>query len=104
MRLVCFGKSAYAAIIETDELDWRPNLSVPVYAVDVPEYVRLKALEVLNDLDLQMGIFDLKETPQGEWVWLEVNPQGQFLFLEPLTKLPLTAIFADFLLKGMDIA
>lgn len=28
-----------------------------------------------------MGIFDLKLPTTGEPVWLELNPQGQFLFL-----------------------
>jgi hypothetical protein len=45
-----------------------------------------------------MGIVDLKLTPKGEVVWLEVNPQGQFLFLQPLTKMSLDQYFADYLL------
>ncbi|MFE6052518.1 hypothetical protein ACFQ6N_17330 [Kitasatospora sp. NPDC056446] len=45
---------------------------------------------------------DLKLTPEGQPVWLEVNPQGQFLFLEPLTGMPLTEHFADFLLAAAD--
>jgi hypothetical protein len=36
---------------------------------------------VLDCLGLEMGNIDLKESPSGEIVWLEVNPQGQFLFL-----------------------
>jgi hypothetical protein len=43
-----------------------------------------------------MGIVDLKVTPSGEAVWLEVNPQGQFLFLEGLTGEPLTEHFAEY--------
>jgi hypothetical protein len=48
-----------------------------------------------------MGIVDLKETPDGELVWLEVNPQGQFLFLESLTGQPLASYFADYLLSSI---
>ena len=33
----------------------------------------------------------------GRPVWLELNPQGQFLFVQGLTGLDLTAGFADFL-------
>lgn len=99
MRLACFGHHAFAAAIESSELDWRPNLDVPVYAYDVPPDIRDKAIHVLRLLGLEMGIFDLKESPNGEWVWLEVNPQGQFLFLEPLTKLPLAEYFTDYLIE-----
>ena len=45
-----------------------------------------------------MGIIDLKETPAGELIWLEVNPQGQFLFLEALSDLKIGDIFAEYLL------
>jgi hypothetical protein len=54
---------------------------------------------VLDVLGLEMGIVDIKETPDGEFVWLEVNPQGQFLFLEGLTGEPLTDYFTDYLIN-----
>jgi hypothetical protein len=44
-----------------------------------------------------MGIFDLKLDADGLPTWLEVNPQGQFLFLEALCDLPLSAAMARFL-------
>ena len=41
----------------------------------------------------------------GTPVWLEINPQGQFLFLEGMCgELPLTRIFADFLLREAERA
>ena len=51
----------------------------------------------LELLDLRMGVVDLKLDPDGRPVWLELNPQGQFLFVQGLTGLDLTAGFADFL-------
>ncbi|HEY6683924.1 MAG TPA: hypothetical protein VI030_13160 [Propionibacteriaceae bacterium] len=53
--------------------------------------------DVLERLGLRMGVADLKITPAGDPVWLELNPQGQFLFLEGLTGLDLTGAFSDFL-------
>jgi len=100
IRLNCFGDKMYAALIRTDDLDWRPNLDVPIYKWPVPESLASRVRQVLACLNLRMGIIDLKLTPEGEEVWLEVNPQGQFLFLEPLTGEPLTEHFADFLLTS----
>lgn len=97
IRLNCFGSSSYAALIVTDDLDWRPNLNVPISTWRVPDSLHTQIRAVLDDLGLQMGILDLKETPAGEIVWLEVNPQGQFLFLEGLTGEPLTEHFAEYL-------
>ena len=98
IRLNCFGDHSYAAVIESLELDWRPNLNVPVKAWDVPGALHKKVRGVLDSLGLEMGVIDIKQTEEGEFVWLEVNPQGQFLFLEPLTGLPLSEIFAGYLL------
>jgi hypothetical protein len=50
-------------------------------------------------LNLRMGIFDLKVSDDGP-VWLEVNPQGQFLFLEGITGVDLTTLFAKFLAES----
>ena len=98
IRLNCFGDRSYAACIESTEVDWRPNLDVRMSPWSVSDSVHAKVRDVLDELGLAMGVIDIKETPEGELVWLEVNPQGQFLFLEPLTGLELTNHFADFLL------
>ena len=98
IRLNCFGDESFAATIETSELDWRPNLNVPIERWEVPKSLHQQVRAVLDRLGLAMGIIDLKQTPEGEFVWLEVNPQGQFLFLEPLAKIPLTEHFADYLI------
>ncbi|MEU4497861.1 hypothetical protein AB0F96_31655 [Streptomyces sp. NPDC023998] len=99
IRLNCFGEQMYAALIETDALDWRPNLNVAMAKWNVPEDVAQRVTAVLRQLGLRMGIVDLKLTPDGEPVWLEVNPQGQFLFLEPLLDEPMADHFVDFLLS-----
>lgn len=96
IRLNCFGSESYASLIETEDLDWRPNLAVPISRWSIPDTLHNDVRNVLDVLGLDMGIIDLKQTPDGEFVWLEVNPQGQFLFLEGLTKEPLTEHFAKY--------
>jgi len=100
IRLNCFGDSSFAAVIESADLDWRPNLNVPIKTWTVPAELHTRVRRVLDQLGLAMGIIDLKITPQGEFVWFEVNPQGQFLFLEGLTRVPLSDYFADYLLAN----
>jgi len=46
-----------------------------------------------------MGIFDVKLTDEDEPVFLEVNFQGQFLFIEGLCGIPLADRFAAFLVE-----
>lgn len=53
----------------------RPNRNVP-YQLPAELEDQLRAL--MRELQLQSGSFDLIYTPQGRYVFLEVNPIGQF--------------------------
>lgn len=98
IRACCFGESVYAAMVESSDLDWRNNLNVPVTPLHLSAELKSKLLGVLSALGIKMGIFDLKFFGDSdEPVWLEVNPQGQFLFLEGLCGLPLIKGFSEFL-------
>lgn len=99
IRLHCFGQSSHAAVMETPHVDSRIDLNAPIDVWPVPAEVHRLIRRVLDELCLEMGIVDLKETPDGELVWLEVNPQGQFLFLEALSDLKIGDIFVEYLLE-----
>lgn len=97
IRALCCGDHVYAAEIDSPELDWRVNLDVPVRSFDVDAVTARRLAAMLRLLGLRMGIFDLKLDPSGEPVFLELNPQGQFLFVEGLTGMDLTGEFGAFL-------
>jgi len=99
VRAHCFGPDVHAALIESEAVDWRANLDVPVRPIELPEEARARLQRVLGLLGLRMGVVDLKLTDEGELVWLEINPQGQFLFVEGLCGLQLTAAFSEFLTR-----
>jgi hypothetical protein len=52
------------------------------------------------DLGLVYGAFDFVIGPDGTWIFLEVNPGGQFRFVEYRAGVPLTAALADLLARG----
>ncbi len=97
IRALCCVDQVHAAAIDSAELDWRGNLDVPTTPVTIDHVTRGRLAEVLRLLDLRMGVFDLKVEPCGELVFLELNPQGQFLFVEGLTGMDLIGAFAAFL-------
>lgn len=66
---------------EKTQLDYRnynrekPNRNVPYI---LPEEIKIKLQLLMDKLDLDSGSIDMIVTPEGEYVFLEVNPTGQF--------------------------
>lgn len=104
VRAQCFGDSVYSVTLKSGALDWRPDLNIPFEVVDLEEEVKRRLRRVLKLLGLRMGIIDLKFAPDAELVWFEINPQGQFLFVQGLTDVDLASAFADFLYKEATAA
>ena len=97
IRATCFGREVHAIRITSQILDWRRDLSVLFESISLNHKLKLKLLGLLGDLELKMGVMDLKLRPDGTPVWLELNTQGQFLFAEALSGHDLTSPFAHFL-------
>jgi hypothetical protein len=97
IRANCFGRDVHSILIESDVLDWRRDLSVPFSPIDLGPSVDRTLTTLIDMLGLRMGIMDLMIDRAGDLVWLELNPQGQFLFGEALSGRDLTGPFVDFL-------
>jgi hypothetical protein len=81
LRVCCFGETVCAALLHSDRVDWRYPLDCDAEPYVLDSVTRSRLRDVMGRLMLRMGIFDLKLGPDGEPIWFEVNPQGQFLFL-----------------------
>lgn len=60
-----------------------------------------RVLALMRRLGIVYGAVDLRRTPEGDEVFLEVNPAGEWLFVEDRTGQPITEAMVD-LLVGMD--
>jgi glutathione synthase/RimK-type ligase-like ATP-grasp enzyme len=97
LRISVVGERCDGALIEAEALDWRMDLNVPFSPYPLDSHLEQRLRATLRQLGLVMGIFDVKLTDDDEPVFLEVNPQGQFLFVEGLCGIPLADAVADFL-------
>lgn len=97
IRVHCFGNSVYTALIDSEDLDWRENLEVPFTIINLEKKLKNLIQSVVRALGLKMGIIDLKLGDDTTATWLEINPQGQFLFIEGLSGLELMSQFSKFL-------
>ncbi len=97
LRVNVFGERAFCFGWKTSEVDARVDFSQPPELVELDAKTDGHIKKVLAAFGLKMGIFDLKVRHDGRIVFLEVNPQGQFLFLEGMTGFPLMRSFCEFL-------
>jgi MvdD family ATP-grasp ribosomal peptide maturase len=70
--------------------DWRPY--------ELPRAVEEKILRLMDYFALNYGAVDLIVTPDGRHVFLEVNPVGEFFWLERHAGLPVSDGIADVLM------
>jgi glutathione synthase/RimK-type ligase-like ATP-grasp enzyme len=107
LRVTVIGDRVFAARIESQEdartaTDYR-DFSVEIrYAAErLPPEVERRCLELVHSYGLNYGAIDLIVTPGGEYVFLENNPAGQFLFIEELVpELDMTGALAACLVEG----
>jgi hypothetical protein len=81
-------------------LDWRArSVDLEVTPATLPAAVEHGVRDLMRRLGLVFGCLDFIVTPAGRHVFLEVNPMGQFLFLEHLCpEVRLLGPFCDFLI------
>jgi MvdD family ATP-grasp ribosomal peptide maturase len=71
--------------------DWRPY--------ELPREVEEKILRLMDYFVLNYGAIDIIVTPDGRHVFLEVNPVGEFFWLERRPGLPVSDAIADVLME-----
>jgi ATP-grasp ribosomal peptide maturase len=105
VRLTVVGDEFFAAEIhagsDASYVDWRNDYAALTYEVaDVPDRVRSGVTELMRRFGLVFGAMDFVITPAGEWRFLEINPNGQWGWIEVVTGLPISAALAELLLRG----
>lgn len=86
-------------VVKGAEVDWRivDVSKIPHEIVDIPVDLSSKIMEYLNCFNLKFGAFDFIENKKGEFIFLECNPNGQWLWIEHMTKAKISNAIADFL-------
>lgn len=104
VRLTVVGGELFAARIDAGSragrTDWRSDYGSLSYSpVETPGHVRRAVAGLMSGLRLAYGALDFVVTPDGRWVFLELNPNGQWGWIQLATGLPIAAAIADLLQK-----
>lgn len=94
------GDVVAAARIVTGQLDYRrdPNYIERIHKIDLPADAQRKTEAIFESLSLVCGSMDLRLTPEGELVFLEVNSAGSFLELQQALGIRISDMLADLLI------
>lgn len=103
LRVTVVGEELFTAAIYSQQseypVDFRMDMAnTRVEAGELPAEVSEQLLELMGRLGIVYGAIDLRRTPDGRHVFLEVNPAGQWLFVEQATGQPIARAVAQELL------
>jgi glutathione synthase/RimK-type ligase-like ATP-grasp enzyme len=105
VRITCFGDLPVAVRLKSQEIeaaqvDWRAvsPARLGVDRIEIPTDVRDACVRLLRSLDLAFGCIDMIVTPENNWVFLEINQMGQFLWVEEINPdVPMLDLFIQLL-------
>lgn len=107
IRATIVGDRVFAAAIhsQTDpaaSVDWRQttNADLPHSRIELPVVLLEQLRQLMASLGLVFGCIDLVKTPTGGYVFLEVNPSGQWLWLDDQLDLGISEAVADWLIAA----
>lgn len=102
LRVTIVGEKVFACAIHSQESertrdDWRrydfANVKHEIHIL--PKPIEEKLITLLRFWGLAYGACDLILTPDGEYVFLEINANGQWYWIEQLTGMPISKTIAE---------
>ena len=105
IRVTIIGDSIYAAAIHSQDVDsarvdWRRadvDLAHEVHVL--PDEIATACRRLMKALNLHFGAIDLVLTPTDQYHFLEINPNGQWLWLEDKLGFPISERIMEWLCK-----
>ncbi len=90
--------------VESARVDWRRSESdnLPHSRIDLPPQVAAGCIRLVQRLGLTFGAVDLVIDEKGEWYFLEINPTGQWAWLEDKLGFDISGSIADWLSQAIQ--
>jgi glutathione synthase/RimK-type ligase-like ATP-grasp enzyme len=108
LRVTIVGQEVFAAAIHSQQTSYNVDFRIDMTSARVEPYtlpsdVRDKLARLMSRLGLSYWAIDMRHTPDGRVVFLEINPAGQWLFIEDRTGQAITAALARLLASPVSM-
>lgn len=107
LRVTIIGDDVFVAAIHSQDnpltsIDWRNHeAQIPYEVASLPPDITTRCLELVKSYSLNFSAMDLILTPDDEYVFLENNPNGQFMFIQDkVPELKMTEALMACLIRG----
>lgn len=107
VRYTVVDKEHFCCIIDSQsssisKVDWRrydlPN--TPYFRSEPPKEIKKQVSEILERLGINFGALDFIIDKNDDWYFLEVNPMGQWLWIEDLTGMDISGAIVSWLTEN----
>jgi len=103
LRVTVVGEEVFAAAVYSQEdsetkIDWRKK-KLKFVKTTLPFEIAQLCVRIVKELSLVFGAIDLIKTPEGKYVFLEINPNGQWAWIETQTGQEISEAIINFLSK-----
>jgi glutathione synthase/RimK-type ligase-like ATP-grasp enzyme len=97
LRVTVVGDHVFAAEIHSQDavesrVDWRQGdvFDIEHRPHDLPNVVEDQCRQLVRGFGLEFGAIDIIKSPDGRYVFLELNPNGQYAWIEKMARLPIS--------------
>ncbi|MBD3282256.1 MAG: hypothetical protein GF387_01455, partial [Candidatus Portnoybacteria bacterium] len=110
LRITVVGDKVFPCKITSQEspreitkIDWRVYdfENVKFLPTELPTSISQKCIQLVKLLGLKYSAIDIIYEPDGQYRFLEINPNGLWLWIEELARLPITDAIADLLIRNL---
>lgn len=108
LRVTVVGNKVFATEIlsqenEDTKVDWRRGENVLIHRkVTLPKDIHDKCILLVSDLNLKFGAVDFIIDKEGNYIFLEINPNGQWAWIENQTNYPISKEIVKILTHGKN--
>lgn len=103
VRVTVIGNNVFSALIpkKSNTDDWHRDeiKDVKLIPIDIPDELKQKCLSYISSVKLDYGAFDFMLTEDNEFIFLEVNPTGDWRWVEICTNQAITDTVVNHLIQ-----
>lgn len=105
-RVTVVNDDVFAATVDSQsdeqtKIDWRKK-KLKFRASEIPENIRQLCVLLTKRLGISFGAIDLIKDQNGDYQFLEINPNGQWAWIEMDTGMPISESIIKYLSKSVN--